>query len=258
MYQLLTYGLLIALGFLPSLFWLFLYLRKDLHPEPKYLLTRTFFMGLVLAFLAVIGQWILSQMLIFQYPSINIGTSSLFFLGAAFIEEYVKFLAVKFVVLHDPEFDEPLDAMIYMITASLGFAAIENILVLFQAIPNGASAAAGIWLYRFAGATFLHALSSAVTGYFLSLAWFYHKHSGKLIALGLILGTVVHFIFNSIILHSSLQALAFTRSSIFLALTALIISLLFSNIRRREEHDGCNYDHAPEISTGSAYANIRQ
>jgi RsiW-degrading membrane proteinase PrsW (M82 family) len=168
---------LVAFGFLPSLFWLAFYLRKDWHPEPKYLITRTFFMGLVLAPLAVAGQWLLAKLVYSWNPLIDINTYPLFFLGAAFVEEVVKFLAVKFIVLHNADFDEPLDAMIYMITAALGFAAIENFLVLFQAFPNGASGAVQIWLYRFAGATFLHALTSAIVGYFLALSWFYHKNS---------------------------------------------------------------------------------
>ena len=237
MSQVILYPLLITLGFAPSIFWLIFYLKKDLHPEPKAMLTRVFFMGLVLAFLAVVSQWILSRVILSFNANIEIGSYKLFFLGAAFIEETVKFLAVKFIVLNNPEFDEPLDAMIYMITASLGFAAIENILVLFQTIPNGVVGTASIWFYRFVGATFLHALSAAVTGYFLSLAWFYHRHSRKLIFLGLILATIVHFIFNSILLSSSLQAQAFARSSIFLGTVGIFISVLFANLRKKELRD---------------------
>ena len=100
---------------MPSLFWLSLYLKKDTHPEPRYLITRTFFMGLVLAPLAVIAQWILSQIILLYNPSIQISNYSWFYVGAALIEEVVKFLAVQFVVIHNPEFDEPIDAMEYMI-----------------------------------------------------------------------------------------------------------------------------------------------
>ena len=46
-------------------------------------------------------------------------------------EEVAKYLIIKIRILRDPEFDEPIDAMIYMIIAGLGFAALENILVLF-------------------------------------------------------------------------------------------------------------------------------
>ncbi len=229
------YLILVGVGFLPSMFWLFLYLKKDTHPEPRYLITRTFFMGLVLAPLAVIAQYILSQIILQFNPTIHIENYAGFYLGAAFIEEAVKFLAIRFVVLHNPEFDEPIDAMEYMIAAALGFAAIENILVLFQTVPDGPADTIQIWFYRFAGATFLHVLSSAIVGYFLALSWFHPKHSQKLVPIGLIIASIVHFIFNGIVLYSGSQASALLRSSIFLIVTALFISAFFMHLRKKEE-----------------------
>lgn len=227
------YAVLVAVGFLPSLFWLVLYLRKDEHPEPRYLITRTFFMGLVLAPLAVIAQYIFSQIILSFDSSIQISTYSWFYVGAALIEEVVKFLAIQFMVIHNPEFDEPVDAMEYMIAAALGFAAIENILVLFQAIPGGAPDAIQVWFYRFAGATFLHALSSAVVGYFLALSWFHQKHSEKLVMIGLVLATIIHFVFNGIVLYSSSQPSALFQSSVFLVITSVLISAFFLHLNKK-------------------------
>src|SRR3989344_2683483 len=124
---------LIGLGFIPSLAWLSYYLRKDCHPEPRYLIARVFFMGILIAPLAVLAQWLFSQIGLTFSASFSISDSIVFFIIAAFIEETVKFLAVKYTVLHNSKFDEPVDAMIYMIIAGLGFAAVENILVMFQA-----------------------------------------------------------------------------------------------------------------------------
>lgn|SRR3989338_416770 len=230
-------ALLVVVGFLPSLFWLVFYLKKDWHPEPKSMLTKTFFLGLALAPLAVGAQWLLSKFIVGADPLTDISTNSVFFFGAALVEEVVKYLAIRFIVLNNSAFDEPLDAMVYMITAALGFAAIENVLVLMQSIPDGASATIQIWLYRSMGATFLHALSSAVVGYFIALSWFYHHHSKKLIPLGILAGTLVHFVFNSIVLNSMEQTSALLRSSVFLLFTAFVISLLFANLRRHEEKD---------------------
>ena len=52
------------------------------------------------------------------------------FIGGALIEEYVKYFMVKVGGFRNRELDEPCDIMIYMIIAALGFAALENILVL--------------------------------------------------------------------------------------------------------------------------------
>ena len=85
-------------------------------------------MGMILSPIAVGLQWAFVGIGQKFYPQIFSFDSIHFFLWAALVEEVVKFMAIRFMILNDPEFDEPVDAMIYMITASLGFAAIENIL----------------------------------------------------------------------------------------------------------------------------------
>ncbi|MEK7154165.1 MAG: PrsW family intramembrane metalloprotease [Patescibacteria group bacterium] len=223
---------LVLLGFSPSLVWLAYYLRKDPRPEPKYMISRVFFLGIVLAPLAVIAQWAFRETALSFHPSFQSSSSIAFFLWAAFIEEAVKFLPVKFAVLHNPEFDEPVDGMIYMIAAALGFAAIENVLVLFQAIPSGAGLALQTWALRFIGATLLHAVSSAMVGYFLALSWFYHRHSGKLIFAGIAVASVFHFLFNFTLLKGEGPD-GFFYSTILLIVVAVVISFLFTKIKKR-------------------------
>lgn len=219
--------ILIVLGFVPSLSWLGFYLKKDIHPEPKYLISRTFLMGIILAPLAVAAQWSFKTLI----PISGTTGSTVFFLWAAFIEEVVKFLAVRFVVLNDPQFDEPIDAMIYMVAAGVGFAAIENILVLFQTIPSGTDNTIDVWLLRFVGATLLHAVSSAIVGYFLALSWFYKRHSSKLIAFGILVATVFHFIFNIILLGYQGKIEGFYFSTIFLIFIAFIVSTILKKLK---------------------------
>lgn len=228
-----TSAALVALGFAPSLVWLAYYYRKDPRPEPQYMIYRVFFLGIALAPLAVIAQWIFREAALSLNSNFQVSSSLAFFLWAAFVEETVKFLPVKFAVLHNPEFDEPVDAMIYMIAAALGFAAIENILVLFQVIPGGASAALQTWALRFVGSTLLHAVSSAMVGYFLALSWFYSRHSRKLIFLGIAVATAFHFTFNALLLIGKGQVISFLYSTAFLIIIAVVISSLFTKIKRR-------------------------
>lgn len=225
------------MGFAPSLIWLGFYIKKDWHPEPKYLVSKTFLLGIIMAPLAVIAQWVFRGIALGLKPDFDIQSSVIFFLWAAFIEEAVKFLVVRFVVLHNAEFDEPLDAMVYMISAAMGFAAVENVLILFQAIPNGTEAAIQIWLLRFVGATLLHAVASATFGYFLALSWFYNRHSGKLIALGLGIATLMHLIFNVILLGSNGKPEGFLYSTVFLIFMAGGIAVLFAKLKKRELAD---------------------
>jgi len=67
--------------------------------------------------------------------------STLFFLlyflfGIAFVEESLKYVVVRIGAFSRKVFDEPLDVMLYMIISALGFAAAENILLLFKLIET--------------------------------------------------------------------------------------------------------------------------
>lgn len=226
------------MGLLPSLFWLAYYLRKDCHPEPKTLLTKTFLMGIIVSPLAILLQLGFVQLGQIFSTAIFSQSSSSFFMWAALVEEIIKYSAVALIVLRDPAFDEPVDAMVYMITAALGFAAIENILVMFRIIPDGANAALSIWALRSTGATILHALSSALLGYFLAMSWFFQDHKKKLVIVGISMATLFHTTFNIFlsVFENRLTGLLYSTS--LLVIMAFLISILFDKIRERHDSTG--------------------
>ena len=229
------YILLVSLGTLPSLIWLGYWLRKDCHPEPKVLIAKVLLFGIMLSPLAIVLQLLFVQ---FAARLFGVATATLsdgpgFYLWAAFVEEIIKYLAVYFVVLRSPEFDEPVDAMIYMLTAALGFAAMENILVINRVLGDGLSATVGLWSLRFAGATLLHALSSALLGYFIALAWYYFDHRRALFVIGLSLATVFHWAFNLFISQMH-QSISLFFSTILLMAMAFLVSTLFDKIKERD------------------------
>ena len=226
-------ALLVGIGLAPSIFWLFFYLRKDCHPEPKHLITNTFLMGMLISPIAILLQLGLLKTNIGWFAITE--NSASFFLWAAFVEEMIKFYAVKIIILNNPEFDEPVDAMIYMVTAGLGFAAIENILVMFRVIPDGATATLGVWTLRFMGAILLHALSSAIVGYFLAISWFYQHHRKKLIFIGLSMATLFHFAFNTFLSGLDNQFMGLMYSTSLLLIMAFLVAILFDKVRERHE-----------------------
>lgn len=195
------------------------------------MIARTFLVGIAFAPLAIIGQWLFNHILTSYYPAYQASTSASFFLWAAFVEEMVKFLVIRFVVLKSPEFDEPVDAMVYMIAAALGFATIENILVIFQSIPQGIQLTLQLWLLRFVGATLLHATASGILGYFVALSWFYRHHSKKLLFIGIIFATLVHFSFNFVLMSLGGQTSAVLYSFILLVIASGLVSILFNKIQ---------------------------
>lgn len=232
--------LLVFLGFLPSLIWLNFYFREDCHPEPKSLLTKVFLMGIIVSPLAILMQ--LAAVKCGEIASLQkfcpptgflLPNSPEFFLWSAFTEEFIKFYAVKIMVLNNPEFDEPIDAMIYMMAASLGFAAIENTLIVFQSTPDGISVTINTLILRFIGATLLHALAGGLLGYFLAISWFFQHHRKKLIFIGLFMATIFHFAFNILIFTFEGQITALLYTTSLLLGMAFLVSILFDRLKDR-------------------------
>lgn len=226
-------ALLVFLGVMPSLIWMSLFLKEDKHPEPKSLIAKTFLMGIIISPLAIVLQAAFGHLGSWGPIDYVVADGSLFFLWAAFVEEFLKFYAVRVIALTDPAFDEPIDAMIYMMMAGLGFAAIENILVLFRTVPDGINAALTVWALRSLGATLLHALSSGLLGYFLGLSWFYRGHRKKIIALGLVVATLFHFSFNIFLAGSNNQLRGLAFATGLLCVMAFLILLLFDKMKKR-------------------------
>jgi len=198
--NILSYPIYIFFGILPSLIWLNFYLRRDVRPEPKLMVLKIFFYGV----LATLPAIFLETTIFDGIGKLNFSSKIAFilniFLGVALIEESLKFLVVKEKVLNNPEFDEPIDAMIYMVISALGFAAGENILILLPLksafFSKALSQILEVSLLRFLGATFLHALSSAIVGFFIGLSFFERKKRWWLIPFGLVLATLLHGFYN--------------------------------------------------------------
>ena len=238
----------LLLTFLPPVLWLLFYLREDRHPEPKLLLLMTFIGGMISVALAIIGECAFVQLINGGscQSGVNYAAQNAFtlFFGIAVIEEYVKYAAVKLLVLRRKDFDEPVDAMIYMITAALGFAAVENVLFAFPSFHQSVWLGLEITTNRFLGANLLHALSSAIVGFFLARAWF-SPHRHHFIALGVLIASFFHAIFNYLILiHDGLSE-GTLYLVLLLALMAIIVFIDFERLRRRngaerEEAQGSN------------------
>ncbi len=187
----------IFLGILPSLIWLLFYLRKDAHPEPKKMVFKIFFYGILFALFALVCELnFQKKFLTLKNPS-SLEITAYFILCVGFIEEISKYLAVKFGILRNSELDEPVDFMIYMIIAALGFAAFENFLVLFRQIPFQKTTDIFIIIFsRFLGATFLHTLASGILGYFLAMSFFDFKARRKILVVGIMISTFLHGFYN--------------------------------------------------------------
>jgi RsiW-degrading membrane proteinase PrsW (M82 family) len=219
-----AYAILISLGFLPSLAWLFFFLMEDIHPEPKKMILQVFIAGAAITFIAIFFQ-ICAQETIDYFSLQN--AHPLPFFAFALIEEVLKFFAAWIIIRKSRFFDEPIDAMIYMIIAALGFALIENIAIAVNIgeVPD----VAGIMTVRFVGATLLHALSSALMGYYWAKGLITPTIKKIMILKGLIMATIVHTFFNYIVAASGEAVMAYP--TVFLAIIALFIFWDFDKVK---------------------------
>lgn len=196
---------------LPGFAWLFFYLKEDVHPEPMRVIVRTFIGGGVFALLALFLQLALKQFgLSFTGGAIPwLGgaeaTAIIAIVLFALIEEIAKFWAAYTSIHDDPAFDEPIDAMIYLVVAALGFATVEN-LGAVAGTPGTYSDLAFVGMvaqtvvFRFVGATLLHTLTSAIVGYHWARDIRRLRAGGGGIAIGIIIATALHVGFNYLII----------------------------------------------------------
>ena len=217
----------IIFGLLPGFAWLFFYLSEDPHPEPKRLIVFTFLVGMAFGFFTIgIEQ-------IWNGFTSNFGVdefSILSLLGLAFIEEIMKFSAAHFAINKNPAFDEPIDAMIYMIVAALGFATLENIGAV-SSIPLQAvyfpTVFATISL-RFVGATLLHSLTSGIIGYHWAVG-IVRKQVWEHLLLGFVIAAVLHTFFNYLILNYGTAAY----SVVFLVVVGFFVLNDFEKLKAK-------------------------
>jgi RsiW-degrading membrane proteinase PrsW (M82 family) len=174
----------IFLSFLFPFLWIFYFYKKDKHPEPIFWLIITFFLGI---FSAIISYY-------FE-KNIFLEEKWLRYILFAFIEEIFKFLLVWVFIFPQKIFDEPIDAMIYMMFSALGFAFFENLIL---AINPEVQYPVLILIFRFFGANLLHILSSSLIGY--GYAFFIKTRRYFPFALSVLSGIILHFLYNYIII----------------------------------------------------------
>jgi len=221
----------IGAGVLPAVFWLWFWLHEDeAKPEPKPLIALVFVFGC----LAVIPAFILEKAL--GVTDILASGTSLFLIILiwAIIEEGLKFLVVYGTALKTKFYDEPVDAMVYMITGALGFAAAENTLfILSNLFADSASKIEYLLTgnFRFLGATLVHVVASALIGWVVGLA--FNGSIWKKISyfiLGLSGAIILHALFNYFIIKSDGGQIFKIFGLLWLA--GIVIIFLFEKIKQ--------------------------
>ena len=219
---LLAIGLVFAL--VPAALWLIVfYLQDRLEPEPKGYVMLIFLLGAGLAF--TIGIPVVRNLLPLPAAEglrstrdvvIAIAHSILI---VGFVQEYLKYAAVRYTIFRSAEFDERTDGIVYGAAAGLGFAAAINA---HYIVTSG-----GLLLGQAALRSTITALAQAsfsgVMGYFLGRAKF-EKMGKAWLPLGLVLAATLNGTVAYALVEVSAAGLSYTpiRGLILAAVVALL------------------------------------
>ena len=176
---------LLALSLAPgAAIGLYVYLKDKHEREPLSLLFISFLYGAISTLVTFVisypvGLWILTRETEVADQFINA------FFKVALIEEFSKFIFVRFILYYNKNFNEPFDGIVYAVMVGMGFAALENILYVFQyGIATG--------VMRMFTAVPAHATFAVLMGYFLGKAKFTHRKEIYYSIIGLLAATVFH------------------------------------------------------------------
>ncbi|WP_159950582.1 PrsW family intramembrane metalloprotease [Polaribacter septentrionalilitoris] len=198
---------------------LYIYFKDKFEKEPIGFLFKNFLLGATVSIIltAILGS--LGGRLIPLTNETSIIQQFLqAFIVVALVEEFSKYIIVRFYAQRNIEFNEPFDGIVYAVMVSMGFAALENVLYVFQyGFATGVT--------RAFTAVPAHATFGILMGYFMGKAKF-SKNKVILNLTGLILATLFHgaydfFLFINFIPGISIGAFISLIIGIFLSKKAI-------------------------------------
>ncbi|MDB3951100.1 PrsW family glutamic-type intramembrane protease [Gammaproteobacteria bacterium] len=172
-----TLTLLITVGV--PLFIVFAIIYSDKFREPADLVIKTFFAGVIICFPAAELNYLLIPSYEYSYR-------------AGFTEETLKFLVLYFYIRPKTAFNEPMDAIVYGVIVSLGFATFENISYVYSG--NLEVDSFSLAIMRAVSAIPMHATCGIIMGYFFGLYAF--SHSKQFLIKSIIFPIGIHATYN--------------------------------------------------------------
>ncbi|MFA5778363.1 MAG: PrsW family glutamic-type intramembrane protease [Candidatus Paceibacterota bacterium] len=201
-------------------------MKEEENPEPKGLLAIVFIMGMVAVIVVLPIQ---------KFIQSHISSQEMELIMWASAEEIIKYLAVLLILYKTNYINKPIDWPIYLITAALGFAALENILFLIKPFSiNQAIVGLLTGQLRFLGSTLLHTVSSGILGIALGISFYLGSfRKGWYLFIGFLAAIALHSTFNFFIIRN--DGNDFLKVFAFLWVVTVVVMLLFEKVRRMSE-----------------------
>ena len=164
---------------------IFIYIKDKYEKEPKRIMLYSFLLGAIVSVLISTVLYVFFDYFLPLRDDTSIGQQFIkAFFVVALIEEFSKYVIVRYYSQPRKAFNEPFDGIVYAVIVSMGFAMVENLIYVFQ----------GGWevaLIRAFTAVPAHATFGVLMGYFMGKA----KFNGKRITdnlIGLSLAILFH------------------------------------------------------------------
>lgn len=177
---------LLLLAIAPSMIiMVYIYFKDKFEREPFRLLLKNFILG---ATVSIILTFIIGGLLTRFLPVLdNESILDMFikaFFVVALVEEFSKYVIVRYAAQRNKEFDEPFDGIVYAVMVSMGFATLENVLYVYSyGFETG--------VLRAFTAVPAHATFAILMGYYMGKAKFSENRFALNIT-GLLVATLFH------------------------------------------------------------------
>ena len=207
---------------LPAVIIFFYVYKRDYFPEPPRIVFITLLLGAGISFPLMILIPFFEGFLETKNFGIETNHFYMSFIRAAFLEETLKFLIVIYYCLYLNEFNEPMDALVYSVAASIGFAVYENWEYVISGSKVSLTFAKDIALIRAFSAVPLHALAGVFMGFFLIEAVFDKRNKKLFLFLALFFPICLHGLYNLILFSNN-----FSTYWIYILLIVFVIRAYF-------------------------------
>ena len=223
---------LLLVTILPSIFIILFFVYSDKFKEPRGEIFRVFIYGILITIPAYFLNTYLDA---FWYNNFKVSEGLIgSFLTAAPVEEGLKLSILYFFVYKMKDFNEPIDGIVYGVTASLGFATLENFYYVYILADYFQTSSMSLAIARSFSAVPAHAVFGVFMGYFFMRYSFIKKRDNLFFAF--IIPFVLHGCYN-LFVNSNFYV------SLFLIFIAWIIALkMFSRLKKTQKEKKKEYE----------------
>ena len=186
---------------LPTLALLLFFMYSDKFKEPKKTVLSTF----------ILGIFIIAPLEVFHYGTemiigepIEYNAFFRAFFAAAFLEELFKFCVLFFFCTKFIEFNEPMDGIVYGLTASLGFAFWENLQYIYMPGREISESLQVAWMRAFTAVP-SHAFDGVIMGFFIGRHYFRDYKTNTNLILALLIPVTLHGFYDWVLMEESIN-----------------------------------------------------